>query len=273
MSNHFEGLGKAWLTLLDNPEKQLPQVIGRTLAEGGTRDCWQCKDAKQETLVMAWPGQSSFRIGVTLHGKAGSELRPVTSYPLLEGLPNDMTVEDTYAWKNGTEGSIAAYRNEGTTPLWFYSPFLFRDKEALTPGVRHTFLVAGLAYGLRKALLDELTITEGEQYESFAKEWLAVHPECSRLDVPQLKVPLSGARILQEDLTTDEYQLRVPVTSVEECVVGPEKIYTLIVEFGLTTPNPFRFPLYAPERICKGYIPHAGDEIDALVWLQGRIAD
>ena len=38
-----------------------------------------------------------------------------------------------------------------------------------------------------------------------------------------------------------------------------EKIYMLIVEFGLNTPNPLRFPLYAPERVCK-IVPQAGDE-------------
>lgn len=51
-----------------------------------------------------------------------------------------------------------------------------------------------------------------------------------------------------------------------------EKIYMLIVEFGLNTPNPLRFPLYAPERVCK-IVPQAGDEIDAIIWLQGRIID
>ena len=45
-----------------------------------------------------------------------------------------------------------------------------------------------------------------------------------------------------------------------------EKIYMLIVEFGLDTPNPLRFPLYAPERVCK-IVPQAGDEIDAIIWL------
>ena len=38
------------------------------------------------------------------------------------------------------------------------------------------------------------------------------------------------------------------------------------------TPNPLRFPLYAPERVCK-IVPQAGDEIDAIIWLQGRIID
>lgn len=272
MSNHFEGLGKTWLTLLNNPQQELPAVIMDVMKEGKTRGCWQRKDAKTETMVLAWPAETAFRAGVTLHGKAEKEIRPVSAYPLLEGAANDMTVEETYAWKNGTEGEVAACCNEGASALWFYSPFFYRDREDLTPGVRHTFLIAGLALGLRRALLDEMTVTEGPDYERYAAEWLAHHPGATRHDVPQLTVDLKGARILMPGEITSEYQIRVPVTSVEEMTFRDEKVYMLIVEFGLNTLNPLRFPLYAPERVCK-IVPKAGDEIDAIIWLQGRIID
>lgn len=272
MSNHFEGLGKTWLTFLNDPEKEVPAIVMQVMEKGKTRDCWQRKDSKAETMVLAWPVETAFRAGVTIHGKKDDKLRPVSAYPLLEGIANDMTVEEVAPWKNGTEGEISACCNEGANPVWFYSPFLFRDSEDLTPGVRHTFLVAGLAYGLRRALLDEMSITEGPEYERFVAEWLAHNPGKTRIDVPQLTVDLKGARILVPGEVACEYQVRVPVTSVEEMQFGEEKIYMLIVEFGLNTPNPLRFPLYAPERVCK-IVPKAGDEIDAIIWLQGRIID
>ena len=40
-----------------------------------------------------------------------------------------MTVNETYLWQNETEGEVSATCNEGANPLWFYSPFLFRDRE------------------------------------------------------------------------------------------------------------------------------------------------
>ena len=49
MSNHFEGLGKTWLTLLNDPEKEVPAVVMQVMKEGKTRDCWQRKDSKEET--------------------------------------------------------------------------------------------------------------------------------------------------------------------------------------------------------------------------------
>ena len=47
MSNHFEGLGKTWLTLLNDPEKEVPAVVMQVMKEGKTRDCWQRKDSKE----------------------------------------------------------------------------------------------------------------------------------------------------------------------------------------------------------------------------------
>lgn len=52
--------------------------------------------------------ETGFRAGVTVHGNAGEQLRPVSTYPLLEGAPNDMTVNETYLWQNETEGEVSA---------------------------------------------------------------------------------------------------------------------------------------------------------------------
>lgn len=46
----------------------------------------------------------------------------------------------------------------------------------------------------------------------------------------------------------------------------------LIVEFGLNTPNPLRFPLYAARARLQDR-PASRGEIDAIIWLQGRIID
>lgn len=274
MRTHFEGLGRAWLTLFKEPQREIPNLVVLTLDKGGTREAWRQNDEGLETLVMGWPAEAGLRIGVTVRGGLGERLKPISSYPLLEGLPNDMTVEAVHVWENESEGTVGAARNEGAEALWFYNPFLFRDQPGLTPGVRQTFLLAGLAYGVRHALLDEMTISSGPQYEAYAKQWLDAHPGASRLDVPQLTLPLAGSRILVPGDVYGEYQARVPITSVEEGTIGPETIYMLIVEFGLATDNPLRFPLYTPARVCKdGYVPRAGDEIDAFIWIQGRIAD
>ncbi|MFR1533550.1 MAG: hypothetical protein ACLSTO_07870 [Bilophila wadsworthia] len=84
MSNHFEGLGKTWLTLLNDPEKEVPAVVMQVMKEGKTRDCWQRKDSKEETMVGQPVNDSA---GVTVHGNAGEQLRPVSTYPRWKARP------------------------------------------------------------------------------------------------------------------------------------------------------------------------------------------
>ena len=273
MSSHFEGLGDKWHLLIDNPEKELPGLAEMVATNGGTREVWKHVSPVYETVLMAYPPDQPLRGAIIVQGEPEQEVKIKTICPLMEGLPNDMTIEDVYAWKSRVEGAVSARRNEDGEPVWFYSPLLFRDREDLTPGVRQTILLSGLAMGVRRALLDEMSITAGPDYEEHAARWLADHPDKTRLDVPQITIPLSGARILQAARHTCEYQLRAPITSVQETIFGPQKVYMLHLRFGLNTENPLDIMVYAPERACANYVPHADDEIDAHIWLQGRMLD
>ncbi|MDR2695018.1 MAG: hypothetical protein LBC79_01375 [Deltaproteobacteria bacterium] len=271
---HVEGLGDPWAALLADPAALMPQVVGTVLQEGGSRPAWQAAYRGREHILLAWPQESAIRAAVVLRGEEGDKLTPATAVPLLEGVPNDMTTEDLHPWANGVEADVAACRNEGAQPLWFYTPFYFRDREALmTPGVRHTFMLSGLAYGVRKALLDDMTIADGPRFEIWAEKWLEENPDKTRLDVPPWKLSLRGASVLLPSAQYTVYQLRAPILSLEEAELSGEKVYILRLAFGLDTPQPLELPLYAPARVCKRYVPQEGDEIDAIVWLQGRLLD
>ncbi|MDR0466579.1 MAG: hypothetical protein LBH94_04390 [Deltaproteobacteria bacterium] len=271
---HVESLGDPWTVLLGDPAALMPQVVGGVLESGGTRPAWQAKNRGQEYILMAWPQDGPIRAAVVMRGEEGGKLSPASAIPLLEGLPNDMTMEDLHPWSSGVEADVAACRNEDAQPLWFYTPFYFRDREALmTPGVRHTFMLAGLAYGVRKALLDNLSIATGPQFEAWAEQWLEENPGRTSLDVPPLKIPLHNACLLLPTPQYTVYQLRAPILAVEEAYLSGEKVYILRLAFGLETPQPLELPLYAPARACKKYVPQEGDDIDAIMWLQGRLVD
>jgi len=122
-------------------------------------------------------------------------------------------------------------------------------------------------------LLDDMSITDGPHFETWAEKWLEEHPDKTRLDVPPLKISLSGACVLLPSPQYTVYQLRAPIHSIEESALSGEKVYILRLTFGLDTPQPLDLPLYAPSRVCKNYVPKEGDEIDAIMWLQGRLLD
>ena len=152
---HFEGLGDAWAVLTgQNPAAVMPQVVGTVLHEGGTRPSWQWKRGGRDHVLMAWPKDQPVRASVLVAGEQGGKLTPVSVVPLLDGLPNDLTVEEVHPWESGLGANVAVSMVEGKNPMWFFDPLYGRDHDDLTPGITHTFLLAGLAYGLRKALLD-----------------------------------------------------------------------------------------------------------------------
>ena len=171
---HDEALGDAWAVLLgQNPMAVMPQVVGTVLHDGGTRPAWQWKRSGKDYVLMAWPKDQPSRAAVLMQADEGEKFKPLSAVPFLEGLPNDLTVEDIHPWSQGGGANVAVSMIEGKNPMWFYDPLYLRDKDDLTPGVTQTFLLSGLAIALRKALLDDVNITQGPQYEAWAAQWLA----------------------------------------------------------------------------------------------------
>lgn len=271
---HAEGLGDAWVALTgQNPAAIMPQVVATVLKEGGTRPPWQWKRGGREHVLMAWPEDQPVRAAVLVEGEEGGKLTPVTAVPLLEGLPNDLEVEGARPRAEGLGADVAVTMMEGENPMWFFDPLYGRDKDDLTPGITHTFWLAGLALGIRKALLDELTITQGPQYEAHAAAWLEEHPGASRLDVPPLKIPMTGKRAIMPGRRFSEYQVRNVVERVEDFRLEKMDVKALYLNFPFEDRAPLRLALYASKFVLGDYVPEEGDEIEAYVWLEGRIID
>lgn len=276
MMKHEEVLAKPWSCLVKNM-KELPYVMKVVVDEGGTRPAWHAKDGNKENFVMAWPKETLLRAGIIVGGEVDGKLEPKAIFPFMEGFPNKLRIEAKYPWANGLEGEVGCFAGESNQILWFYDPLYFRDyKIDLTEGIEQTFYLSGLCLGMRRALLDEITITSGPHYEAHVEKWLAENPGKTRLDVPALKIDIHGKRILSATGIASEYQARAVVEDVEEFIFGPqqggEKVYRFVTTFG--EKEHIRVLMFVPAKVCqKGYVPKAGDEVDMIFWLQGRVID
>lgn len=270
---HNEGLGHIWhaLTGLD-PKVLIPQLVGTVLHEGGTRPAWQWKRKGMEYVLMAWPADQPLRAAVLMAGPEGGKLKPVTAVPLLEGFPNDLTVEAVHPRETGG-GDVAVAMLEGKNPMWFFDPLFSRDSDDLTPGVMHTFWLGAVALGVRKALLDEIAITQGPQYEAYAEDWLAAHPESGRIDVPPLKINIRGRSFIMPGRFFGEYQLRATIEKIEECQLDKMPIRALFLKFPFDDRPAMNLPLFVSETTLAGLSPEEGQEIEAYAWFEGRIID
>ena len=272
---HAEALGQQWAVVLGgNPAQLMPSVVGQVISEGGTRAAWQWLIGEQEHVVMAWPSDQPVRAAVVMRTQErGGQFKPCDAFPLLEGLPNDLTVADVHPWEAGCGANVAVTMMEGKNPMWFYDPFYLRDKNDLTPDVTHTFLLAGLALGVRKALLDDVTITQGPEYDAYALRWLQEHPGKTRLDVPPYKVPLNGKHMIMPGRAFGEYQMRATVEEVQDVQLEKMPLKMLRLSFPFNDRPPLQLPVYASAMVLGEYQPKAGEDVDLYVWLQGRVID
>lgn len=271
---HGEGSGDAWLVLTgQNPALIMPQIVGTVIAEGGTRPVWQWKHGSREYILLAWPQEQPVRAAVLMAGEEKEKLKPVSAFPLLEGLPNDLTVEEIHPRKEGEGADVAVEMLEGKNPMWFFDPLYQRDKEDLTPGVTHTFWLAGVALGIRKALLDHITITQGMQYEAYAEQWLAANPDKKSSDVPPMRVEIKDKHIIMPGRHFGEYQIRGVIERIEDWQFEKMPLKALYLSFPFDNRPPLRLVLYASKFSLGEYEPEAGHEIESYVWLEGRIID
>lgn len=271
---HSEGLGDAWAVVTGmNPAAVIPQVVGTVLHEGATRPSWQWKGKGQDHVLMVWPKDQPIRAAVLMSGEEGQKLAPTNAVPLLEGVPNDLTVESVHPWEKGFGADVAVMMMEGKNPMWFYDPLYGRDKDDLTPGVTHTFLLAGLAMGVRKALLDEVTYTRGPRFEAHAEAWLAENPGKKRMDVPPLKVSLAGSHMIMPGRRFCEYQVRGVIDTIDDCMLDKMPFKVFYLTFPFDNREPVRLPVYASRMVLGDFEPELGQQVDAYVWLQGRVID
>lgn len=271
---HGESMGDVWLVLTgQNPAQIMPQIVGTVIADGGTRPVWQWTAGNQEYVLMAWPQESPIRAAVLMSGKEKGNLKPVSIVPLLEGLPNDLEVAEIHPREVDAGADVGVAMLEDKNPMWFYDPLYQRDKDDLTPGVIHTFWLSGVALNIRKALLDYITLTQGYQYELYAQNWLETHPDKKSADVPPLKVGIKNRHIIMPGRHFGEYQIRAVIQKVEDWMFEKMPVKALYLSFPFDDRQPMSLAIYASQFVLGNYTPQVGDEIEAYVWLEGRIID
>lgn len=271
---HNPALGQVWTALTGQiPQNIISQIVATVLEEGGTRPPWRWTLNNTEYMALAWPQDQPVRACVLLAGPKDGQLKPVSVVPLLEGLPNDLCVEEIHPLPEGDGANVAVSMIEDKNPMWFFDPFYTRDKNDLTPGITHTFWLSAAALGIRKAVLDQISLTSGPDYELHAQKWLAEHPERKSMDVPPLKIDIAGKHFIMPGRFFGEYQLRAVVEDIEEWQLDKMPIQVLYLTFPFDNRPNLRLPLYVSKFVSGNYQVEKGHDIEAYVWLEGRIID
>ena len=82
-----------------------------------------------------------------------------------------------------------------------------------------------------------------------------------------------GKRVIMPGRNFCEYEIRGIVEGVEECALEKMPLRVLHLSFPFEDREAMSLPVFASNFVLGDYVPEEGHEVDAYVWLQGRIID
>ena len=274
-AEHFEGMGNVWSALFGD-SKSGTDFLPTVVAEGKLISVCRASDNGNgmDVLLAQYPESGSVRAGALLVTTPDSKSWELWSaYPLFEGKPTTLTINQKHTWSNGVEGVVAAHMAERGAPISFFAPFYLRDFANLALDSDIVVNLGALAFSLNQAEPQEFTVEEGNFYEDCLQTFLKENPQKTKADFSPPVVSLSGAKILFHTAYSCEWQFRCPVLAVEEVSFMDIKLYKLTVDFVGADDDVMSGYLYVSEKILDGYVPTAGHDVEGVMWVAGSLAD
>lgn len=165
-----------------------------------------------------------------------------TAYPTAEGMVHDATVTEVVDWANDVEAQLAV-EVAGRRAGLFDAAYFARDRD-YAPGDDVRLELAAFAYEL------EHTGGDGD-----------VDPDAGPAEGPGVFVGFGGGDV-------DDYLFMGRVEAASRHRYRGRTVRRFRVPF---VGDDVEIPVYAAERVIDGEVPQPGEEVEGVVWLQGRI--
>lgn len=191
-----------------------------------------------------------------------------SGYPFCsEGIDTELVVESVDRWDNGIEGLVTAHAPDGGI-LSFFDPLFFLDKDQLKAGEERLFTVAALAYALRKSERTSIVIDQGPLAEIEREGQLRDNP--SSEPPSSVTVSLSGmAALMPRGEYPDDADARFTIEEVSVFRVAERPFIRLTGIVMRLDGRDVRLAVYVAEETLEGYEPQVGDDVEAILWIQG----
>jgi len=256
------------------------------LQEGLAQDCQDgmlvcrapCPDVKHgteraEEVVCLRRGTDRVANQVLLVSDSTSQSHYLFSgYPVaLDGIVHRLIVRGVEPWEYGIEGWIHASVTSEEVSVSFFDTMFFAGSASLQPGDVVEYCLGGLAYRLGPIRMRSFSIGEGALWAMTRQRRLEDGESPEQADRP-VEVNLTGAAIFlpRAGEQCDEADFQGVIEAIDTLVHDGQKVYRL--EMVLTRPgdDEFRLPVFASERVLVGYVPRLGDDVEGVMWVQGR---
>ncbi len=161
---------------------------------------------------------------------------------------------------------------KGGASISFFDPEFFKNRHIYESGKAYDFSVAGIAYVLKPAKQQSLTIDEGPILEMERERLLEEDPNADPNSIIPVELSLAEMRCLLPRELADDSEFRTVIDEAGYFEVEGHGVFRLRATMMIPDDHHFDINLYASEAVLEGYRPKPGDSIEGVLWLQGRLA-
>lgn len=176
----------------------------------------------------------------------------LTAYPELDGVAHDFAVDETIPWANGVEAQLRG--RLGPASASFFPTNFFAEGDAAFGDDRRVEL-AGLAY----YCASQSGTSDGAVSDVDGPETADGDPGVVGF------APFDRGEV-------DDYVFRTRAKEVTATTFDGRAVYRVRAPLFRRDGKEVDVSLYAADRALDGVVPEAGDYLEGVLWLQGRLA-
>jgi hypothetical protein len=273
------GHGDHWETLY-SAEDYVKSKISRDIQEGlfvGRADCVDVEggtDRTEQVMCLRWGTDHLANQMLVVSNSAKQSNFLFSGYPVvLDGTPTEVTVSKVEPWEYGIEGWVhCSVAREGAS-ICFFDTMYFAGTAVLKEGDVVSYQLAGLAYMLRPIQTRSFEIAEGPLWDLEKQRRLDAGESLEEASRP-VEVHRTGAAVFLprsfDGDDRDDAEFQGVIEGIDTFEHDGQKVYRLEMVLMRLGDEALRMPVYASERALDGYVPRLGEDVEGVMWVQGR---
>ncbi|MDR0479201.1 MAG: hypothetical protein LBH31_05240 [Burkholderiaceae bacterium] len=268
--NHWEAL----YSLSDYVQEKIKRDIEKSLliCRADCVDVQNGTDRTEQVTCLRWGAKQFANQILVVSNSAKQSNFLFSSYPVaLDGVDIDVAITSVNPWEYCIEGWIHGEVTSESIPISFFDTMFFTGSATFCKGDVVHYRLAGLAYSLRPIQTQFFEIINGDLWELERKRRLEAGESEEESNRP-VKMHMAGAAIFlpRSDDQCDEAEFQGVIKTLDVFEYDEQKIYRMDIVLMRPGNEEFCLPVYASERVLDGYIPKLGEDVEGVLWVQGR---
>jgi len=271
-SEEAGGHGNRWEIFNENVDeliaKYLPIVVqgGKLLGQSKQGNLHGCMKTEPEGAILTWPNHEFGAMAIIGNNDDGHFL--ASAFPFFGGIPQGLIINNLRMWPGRLEAEIESRTPEDMELIFFDTSYLL-NRLNYKPGETCSFQLAGLAYRIEYVKPEPIFITNPDTIKHMRS--ISAEDDAEKNSLDPIRVETTGMAALMLTKWTSEYEFRGPVKQVDELSsLLDNRLWRIVVTVARPEDREIDVPIYATERVLKGWIPKIGEDCQGVLWLQGH---